>query len=180
MKKVIHSLWVAMAVAVLFTWFRGGIADAPWIALVFAAIGFAASMTVFAQPWMDKLLGWSSTARIVRNLAAVACLVVILFSSGQVVASAGYAGWLVLFLLSFFGSSIVSTLATEWPIALGIVSATCLTLSLWWDNLRATSSGVPVMPLEVAEITWLLASALSCGATIPLHYARRRLRKIHP
>lgn len=158
-------------------WVRDGFSDAPEVVIVFGAFGFGASALISAQKWIDAVLGRSELAVLARNLVAIACLMATLSWSGRLIISATFGWWGVFVFLAFLVSFITSIAATEWPIFVGVASATCLAASLFFEQTATSGDGAPVMPWQAIAALWLMAAVLSTVSSVPLHLVRRAARK---
>ncbi|MGH9817367.1 MAG: hypothetical protein ACRD5F_11110 [Candidatus Acidiferrales bacterium] len=168
----------AILAAGLLIWIRGGFSDAPVVVIVFGAVGFGASALISAQKWIDAALGRSELAVLARNLVAIACLMATLLGSGRLIISAGFGWWVIFVSLAFLVPFTTSIAATEWPIFVGVVSATCLAASLFFEHAATSGDGAPVMAWQGVAALWLVAAVLSTVSSIPLHLVRRATHKM--
>ena len=171
---------IGTVTTVLLTCARGGLADAPWVLLVFGAYGFCGLLFLF---WLfrretlqavETFFSRVPYSASLRDLLAVAAAVSSLSWSGAVIAGAGYVGWLVAILLATWMPVVVCLLAARWSIPLGVLTATCIVASLLLENARL---GSPFWA-ENAGIwlcSWVIAAGLSLIASVPIQLIRRRL-----
>ena len=178
---LLRHLAIAAVAALFLAWLRGGFRDDPSVLFFFGLIGFLGSLALSAilkpasQDWIDTRLERSPRADVVRYGAALMTVAIALWVTAPLVSSAGTAGWLVLVLLAILVPLIVSLLAPGWHLGLAVFTATALTASLWWHNLRRPW-GEAADPLSVVPEylgIWVVAVVLAAVVALPRYFHLR-------
>jgi len=182
-----NSIAIGVIVAVLLSLIRGGITDSFATLVIFGLTGFYASLLLtwlFSNsPFrtLENLLTSVPHAAFVRSALSITLVLALLFSSGSLIRSGGYVGWILFLLVSFFSPLVVCILAPRFSIAVGVCTATCITCSLliansrweiergnaeyWTDFWNADSLSYFVI--------WLVAIVLSLPSSVAIHFKRR-------
>ena len=177
--------------SVAMSWIRGGVADAPWIAAVFSAIGFvpALAIAILCHPrsvsFKRKLFAGTETGKSVSTVVAFLVATSAVYWAGPFIRGFGFGGWVVGCLLNLLLPLAICVLASGWWLFLGCWAASCVTASLiiadaswsrehgvidYWG--RFLDSG-----WHTWLLIWLISVGISLVASVPFRVFHSRSGK---
>lgn len=124
-----------------------------------------------------------------RDALALFVTFSLVFWSGPVIQSGGYAGWLIGLLLGLLAPLFVCLLAARFPVLFGALAATCIVLSVlladarWYSTQTRDATGYYWQHFwkrgfRGYAIIWLVAVLLSLIVSLPIHAQRRKAQPI--
>jgi hypothetical protein len=185
-----QALLIGVATAVLLSYIRGSVRDSPWVVILFGSVGFFGTLIL---SWMFRRSTLAAIENVLhrgslvhdgmRNLLAAAIAISALFWSGPVIISGGFAGWLIALFLHILLPLVVCVTAAHQPIAFGLMSAGCISVSILLENARWAAEHGHVRfwadfsskDLYTWLVIWGIGAFMSLIVSLPLHLQRRRL-----
>jgi hypothetical protein len=187
-RRLSASIGIGLLTATALITIRGGFEDYPALPFIFAGAGFLVAYAIawLISPEIQRLLGAGSRLRtrvaLIRDLTAFCIAVSALFWFGPVIEGGGYAAWLYALFLGVVVPLAVVLCCARWPIAWGLVTATCLFVSTFaMQFLREGVSAARVWDriwqheLWIAMTWWATFVGLSLVVSVPLAIQRSRI-----